>query len=136
MRGAGGSEGGAGRFLIGFLMFAGGGYLFLNSIRVGSSFGFGYHLYRFSWGTLTTGMVLIPFIFGIGIIFYNAKNLVGWLLAGGSLIALVFGILQSVHLRLQPMTAFELITILVLVFGGLGLFLSSLRDLGVGSGSP
>ena len=39
--------------------------------------------------TFTSGMVLIPFIFGIGIIFYNARNFLGWLLAGGSLVALM-----------------------------------------------
>ncbi len=40
-----------------------------------------------------------------------------------------FGVISSVHFRLRHMTAFELISILVLLIGGLGLFLSSLKNL-------
>ncbi len=126
--GAGGTQGGIARFLIGLAMFFGGGYLLLESIWVGTGFSWGSPL--FAWGgfALTSGMVLIPFIFGVGMIFFNAKNPLGWLLTLGSLGALFLGILRSIHFSLQPMSAFELIAILVLIFGGLGLFLSSLRD--------
>lgn len=134
MRGAGGTEGGVGRFLIGLAMFIGGAYLLLNAIHVGSGFGFGLALYRFGWGNVTGGMILIPFLIGVGLLFYNARNPIGWVLTGGSLIALVFGVLASLQFAMRPMTAFELLTILVLCFGGLGLLLSALRDLG-GSGS-
>lgn len=128
MRGAGGTSGGAGRFFIGMAMFVGGGYLLLNAIRVTSGFGLGSALYRFGWGNITTGMVLIPFIFGVGFIFYNSRNILGWFLAGGSLVALVFGVISSLRFTMRTMTSFELLMILVLTFGGLGLFLSSLKD--------
>lgn len=128
MHGAGGTEGGVGRFLLGLAMFVGGAYLFLRSIQVRSDIGFGYGLYNFGWGSITTGMILIPFIIGVGLIFYKSNNLVGWILAGGSLVALVFGVLASLQFRIFPMSAFEILSILVLCFGGLGLFLSSLRD--------
>ena len=129
MRGAGGSEGGIGTFFIGLTMFVVGGYLFLNSIRVGSGFGLGAGLYSFGGFQITTGMVLVPFIFGVAMLFYNAKNILAWLLTCGSLAALAFGIITSLRFHMRPMNAFELITILVLLFGGLGLFLSSLRDM-------
>ena len=132
-RGAGGTSGGVGRFLIGFFMMCGGIYLLLQSITVSANFGFGMSLYGGSmWGhtfAITSGMVMIPFIFGICIVFYNAKNLIGWLLALGSLAAMIYGVIASTHFNLRTMTAFELITILVLCFGGLGLFLSSFRNL-------
>lgn len=129
MTGAGGTEGGIGRFLIGLAMFVVGGYLFLDSIWVGSGFGFGSALFGIGRFNVTTGMVLVPFVFGVVMLFYNAKNPISWLLTGGSLAALAFGVISRISLRLRPMSAFELITILVLCFGGLGLFLSSLRDL-------
>ncbi|MHC1744766.1 MAG: hypothetical protein AB9873_17300 [Syntrophobacteraceae bacterium] len=132
-RGAGGTSGGVGRFLIGFFMMCGGFYLLLQSITVSANFGLGMSLYGGSmWGhtfAITSGMVMIPFIFGIAIIFYNAKNLLGWLLTLGSLAAMIYGVIASTRFTLRSMTAFELITILVLCFGGLGLFLSSLRNL-------
>jgi hypothetical protein len=134
MNGAGGTDGGIGRFLIGFIMLCVGGYLFFNSVTVSSGFGMGTSLMSTSnlagsgmAFSLTSGMVLVPFIFGIGMIFYNSKNVVGWLLSIGSLAGLFFGIIVSLKFKMQTMSAYELLTILVLFIGGLGLFLSSLK---------
>jgi hypothetical protein len=129
--GAGGTEGGIGRFIIGFIMMVVGGYLFLNNIHVGNSFhfGFGYGLFSVYGISITSGYVLVPFIFGIGMVFYNSKNIVGWLLAIASIAMLSFGVITSIQFRMRHMTAFELITILVLLVGGTGLFLSSLRTI-------
>ncbi|QSX41398.1 hypothetical protein [Shewanella cyperi] len=134
MNGAGGTSGGIGQFFIGLIMLCGGVYLLLNAISVTSSFGLGARLYGISaWGGnygITGGMIMLPFMFGIGIIFFNAKNPLGWLLGIGSLVALVFGVISSVHFHLRAMTAFDLIVILVLAVGGLGLLLRSLKDSG------
>lgn len=134
MNGAGGTPGGAGYFFIGLIMMCGGFYLLLNSISVNSHFGFGSRLYGFSaFGSgygLTSGMIMIPFIFGIGMIFYNGRNIIGWLLFVGSLTALIFGVISSIHFVFRPMSAFDLITILVLAVSGLGIFVRSLKTLG------
>jgi energy-coupling factor transporter transmembrane protein EcfT len=130
MDGAGGTKGGIGEFLIGFFMMCGGFYLLLNSIVVSSSFGLGVQLYGFSfWGglhSITTGFVLIPFMFGVALIFYNGKSIPGWLLAVGSVAALIFGVITSLNFSFRSMSAFDLLTILVLAMGGLGLFVKSL----------
>ncbi|MBD3308912.1 hypothetical protein GF339_21050 [candidate division KSB3 bacterium] len=127
MEGAGGTHGGIGRFFLGLIMIVAGGYLFLNAIRVTQHFHLRYTIYSFGSVRLTSGMVLIPLIFGIGFIFYNYKNVFGWVLTGASLVMLGFGIISSIQFRLQNMSAFELIMILVLLIGGIGLFLSSFR---------
>ena len=127
-RGAGGSDGGLGRFFVGLAMMIGGGYLFFDSIRVVSGFRWGHGLYHMGGFQLTGGLILIPAIFGIGLIFYSAKNPLGWILFLGSLVALGFGVIRSIQFQMNRMSAFDLITILVLLFGGVGLFLSSLRD--------
>ena len=130
MRGAGGTNGGVGQFLLGLAMMCGGFYLLLNSISVRSSFGFGSRLFGgtgFGGFGFTTGMVLIPFMIGVALIFYNARNIAGWVLALGSLVALIFGVIASVSFGFQAMSAFDLIVILVLALGGLGLFLRSLK---------
>lgn len=127
VQGAGGTHGGIGRFFIGLIMIVAGGYLFLNAIRITHAFHLGYRLYSFGSVHLTSGMVLIPMIFGIGLMFYNYKNILGWLLTCASLIMLGFGIISSIQFRFRNMSAFELIMILVLLIGGIGLFLSSFR---------
>lgn len=127
MRGAGGTEGGTGRFFVGLIMLVAGGYLFLHSINVSIGMGLGYQFFSI-WGFgITSGMVLVPFIFGIGMVFYDAKNWIGWLLAGASLVMLGFGVIAQTRFHLNAMTAFDLLTILVLLVGGIGLLLSSLR---------
>jgi hypothetical protein len=126
-RGAGGSDGGTGSFLIGLIMMIGGGYLLLSGIVVRPNFGFGSRVFGVGGVPITSGMVFIPFMFGVGMVFYNAKNWIGWILAGGSLIALIFGVIANMTLQFERMSAFDLIVILVLLVGGIGLFLRSLR---------
>lgn len=126
-RGAGGSDGGTGSFLIGLIMIVAGGYLLLNGIVVRPNFGFGARVFGIGGVPITSGMVLIPFMFGVGMIFYNSRNWLGWGLAGASLIALIFGVIANMTLQLSRMSAFDLIVILVLLVGGIGLFLRSLR---------
>ncbi len=126
-RGAGGSDGGTGAFVIGLIMMVGGAYLLLNNIVVRPNFGLGAVAFRFGGLPVTSGMIFIPFMFGVGIIFYNSRNWAGWLLASGSLIALVFGVIANMQLQFARISAFDLIVILVLLVGGIGLFLRSLR---------
>ena len=127
MRGAGGTSGGLGQFFIGFIMLCGGLYLLLNSISVSSHFGLGMRMFGIGQVGISSGMILIPFMFGVGFIFYDAKNLLGWLLSIGSLVALIFGVISSIHFSFRHMSAFDLISILVLTVGGLGLFIRSLK---------
>lgn len=133
MKGAGGTSGGLGQFFIGLIMMCGGFYMLLNAITVTSSFGMGMRLYGFSamggQYNITSGMIMIPFMFGVGLIFYNGKNILGWLLAIGSVTGLIFGVISSIRFSFRTMTSFDLIVILVLAIGGLGLFLRSLKTL-------
>ena len=115
-------------------MMCGGFYMLLKAIMVTSNFGAGIRLYRFNaFGcayAVTSGTIMIPFIFGVERIFYNSRNFIGWLLA---LVALVFGVIASIKFSVRAMSAFDLIIILVLSAGGLGLFLRSLRDISMES---
>jgi len=126
--GAGGSSGGIGRFLLGLAMLIGGGYLLLKSIRVYNTFSLGFGMYRVGGMSITSGMILIPMMFGIGMVFYNSKNPFGWLLFIGSLISLIFGVISSIHFQFKHMDLFDLLVILILFVGGFGTLLSSLRD--------
>jgi len=128
MNGAGGTRGGVGSFLLGLAMMVAGGYLLLQSIKVTTVFSLGYGLYRWGGYSLTTGMVLIPMMFGVGMIFWNARNWLGWILALGSLISIVVGVLASIQFHIIHMSLFDLLVVLILAVGGAGLFLRSLFD--------
>jgi hypothetical protein len=124
-RGAGGRDGGIPQFLLGTAMAIGGLYLLLDALQVVSWIGG--RLFGIGDFGVTSGMVMIPFIIGVVIIFYDADKWYGWLLAAGSLVALIVGAIASVEFRFRRMTAFELIVVLVLLFGGIGLMMRAIR---------
>ena len=126
-RGAGGTRGGEGNFFIGIVMMIAVGYLLLRGIMVRPQFGVGNAMYSIVGFPVTTGLVLVPFAFGVGMIFYNSRNWIGWLLAGGSVVALVVGVIASINFTLVRMSAFDLLVIIILLVGGISLFLRSLR---------
>jgi hypothetical protein len=128
VNGAGGTSGGIGKFFLGIAMFAAGMYLLLKNIYVQNSFGFGSAFFNMGGLSVTSGMILIPFIIGVAMLFFNAKNILGWILTIGSVVLLIVGVITSIHFTLAGMSAFDILMILVLVAGGLGLFLSSFRN--------
>lgn len=130
MRGAGGTAGGTLLFFIGVILMGWGGYLFLENVSVSSKFSMAAPLFGGMGGPVgrmtTGGSILIPVLFGLGMIFYNAKSAFGWLLFVGSLGAFVLGVIMSIDFRLNSMSAFDLILILGMVAAGAGTFLKSL----------
>ena len=117
-----------GRFFMGFIMFVGGLYLMLSAIRVdiNSMFHGRHSLFNIGGFGVTSGYIMIVFMLGVGMLFFNAKNPLAWIVTVGSLTGLVFGVIANTHFSLQYMSAFDLIVILVLLCGGLGLLLSSM----------
>lgn len=114
-------------------MMCAGFYMLLQSIIVTPTFGMGMGLFHFAlFGGIhiTSGMIMIPLIFGIGMIFFNSRNYLGWALAVGSLVALIAGVISSIQLTFRAMGLFDLLVILVLSVGGVGLFIRSLKDMG------
>jgi len=128
IKGAGGTPGGIMTFLAGLVMTCGGLYLLFNAIVLRANLGFGHRMYSFGGIGITSGMIMIPFLFGVAMIFYNGRSSLGWLLAVGSAVALVFGVLSTASFTLRSMSAFDLMLILVLAFGGIGLLLRSIGD--------
>lgn len=105
-----------------------GAYLMLRGIIVRPSFGWGSVAFSVGGFPVTTGFILIPFLLGIGAIFYDSRKIWGWLLAAASLIALVAGVIANLNIRLVSMSLFDLLVILVLIVGGVGIMLRSLRN--------
>jgi hypothetical protein len=116
-----------GRFFMGFIMFVGGLYLMLSAIRVDiNSMFHGHSLFNVRGFGITSGYIMIVFMLGVGMLFFNAKNPLAWIVTVGSLTGLIFGVIANTRFSLQDMSAFNLIVILVLLCGGLGLLLSSM----------
>lgn len=128
MIGAGGTKGFIAQFFIGVVMFVVGIYLFLSNITVTNQFSLRTAMLSFGTVDIVSGILLIPLMFGIGFVFYNRKSVIGWILIIGSIGLLIVGVIASLRFVFKPMNVFSLLIIFVLTFGGLGLFLSSLRE--------
>src|SRR5450631_1709623 len=82
--GAGGTPGGIGTFLIGFVLACAGAFLIMEQVTVTSSWG-GFNFYGFHGGF---GLVMLPFLTGLVGLAMDAKSKLAWLLmiGGGTII--------------------------------------------------
>ena len=120
-RGAGGTPGGLGEFLIGLAMAVAGGYLLTQQVTVTSGF---WHF----WGYNAFGLTLVPFLFGVALLFFNGKSKIGWLLVFAGGVIILAGILMNLEIYFRSTSLFNTLIMLVLLFGGIGLIARSLRS--------
>lgn len=142
-------------FLLGGVLLTMGAFLFFNQVMVSSQpIGFGRGL-RFgqglgrSWGGASGalfsgdgwgggfgmpqwlgnsfGLLLIPLVIGVCLLFALRNQRWGWFLVLASVAALAVGVLQTLIMRFQPTTLWNLLTMMALIGSGGGLMFRSLR---------
>jgi hypothetical protein len=126
VRGAGGTPGGLGSFLAGLAMVISGGYLLLTRVTVTSGL---WHL----WGYNAFGLSLVPLLIGIGVLFFDGRSVLGWLLTAAGALIIVMGIIANLGVYFRPTSLFDTLMILGLLAAGIGLVARSLRPLGSGA---
>src|SRR5256885_14426493 len=112
-RGAGGTPGGIGEFFVGLLLAGIGTYLLLTHVQVQTGF---WHL----WGGQSSfGVCLIPMLLGVGILFFNGKSVIGWVLAVGGFLFILVGIVANLDVYFQRTTLLHTLIMLGLMAAGL-----------------
>jgi len=130
MKGAGGTPGGIGQFFVGLMCAVAGGWLLTNQVHVSTG---GYWNF---YGYNAFGLSLIPFILGTGMIFFNGKSILGWILLAAGLVIIIVGILSNLQIYFRPTSLFNTLLMLALLAGGIGAMAASLRSKpGQGGGS-
>ncbi|HEX6184171.1 MAG TPA: hypothetical protein VFZ44_09865 [Pyrinomonadaceae bacterium] len=119
-RGAGGTSGGVGEFLLGLGMSVAGAYLLTQRVTVTSA-------YWTLWGYNAFGLSLLPLLFGVGLLFFNGRSVAGWLLTFVGVLIILAGIIANLGVYFQSTSLFNTIVMLVLLAGGIGLIARSLR---------
>ena len=120
MTGAGGTPGGVGSFFLGLAMAVGGGYLLTQQVSVSSGF-WGY------FGPQTFGLSLLPLVVGVGLLFFDGRNPLGWILTLAGAAIIFLGVLVNLRIYFEPTSLFNTLVMLVLLAGGLGLVARSLK---------
>ena len=122
-RGAGGTPGGLGQFFTGLAMAAGGAYLLMNQVTVSTGF---WQI----WGYNAFGISLIPLLIGIGVLFFDGRSKLGWVLTLFGALVILLGIITNLTIFFRPTSLFNTLIMLVLLVGGLGLIARSVREVG------
>jgi hypothetical protein len=135
MRGAGGRPGGHGLFLFGLVLAAGGLWLLFDSVRATTApFGLvsGWmHGFGGAFEATSQAIVFVPFMLGVGLLFYESRWKAGWVLFGLGLLLLGVEILSRIRFFVNvKLTA--LLLMLALIAAGSALMLRALRDHGPG----
>ena len=118
----GGTPGGTKTFLLGLIMLVVGGYLLFNHVQVHGGF--------WNWRGIggygqSFGIVLIPLLLGIGILFVNGKSFIGRLLTFGGALVIIVGIIANLDIHFRQTSLWNTLTMLVLLVGGIGLIVRS-----------
>jgi hypothetical protein len=121
MSDVGGTPGGLGEFILGFVMTCVGGYLISNQVTVVGS-------YWSFWGANSFGVTLIPLLLGVAILFFNGRSMIGWLLTAAGALFILAGVIANMHIYFRPETLFNTLLMLILLVGGLGLIAKSMRS--------
>jgi hypothetical protein len=144
-------------FLLGAVLLSMGAFLFFNQVVVSSEpmgaglrFGRGFGRYwgggyaagsgGGGWGSGwgggfgmpqglgdSFGLLLIPLVIGVCLLFALRNQRWGWFLVLASVSALAVGVLQTLIMRFQPTTLWNLLTMMALIGSGGGLMFRSLR---------
>lgn len=95
----------------------------MDHVHVTSSFR---ELFGFGYGTF--GLTLLPVFIGVAFLFFNGKSKVGWFLTVGGMIVIFVGIISRLTVRWRGSSLYDVLIILVLMAGGIGLIARSLRQ--------
>jgi hypothetical protein len=125
MRNVGGTPGGTRTFLLGLVMLIAGGYLLFDHVQVGGGF---WH-WGFGGRNTSFGITLIPLLLGVGILFVNGSSFIGRFLVGGGLLVILVGIIANLDIRFHQTSLFNMLVMLVLIVGGLGLIIRSVMPM-------
>ncbi len=93
--------GGIGLLLVGL-------FLLFNHVRVTSGYAS-----LWGWSGNNIGYLMLPFLLGVGWIFYNAKSVWGWLISAVSLVMIVFSIISGLRIWFAPISMIDLMIMLV-----------------------
>lgn len=122
-RGAGGTPGGIGTFLLGVVLVAAGGWLITNQVIVTGSF----NLFGHIFGGSGFGLTMLPLLAGVGWLFFNGKSIGGWVVTLAGIAMILAAVLMNLQIFWRPTSLFNTVAMWGMLAAGLGLVFRSLR---------
>ncbi|MGL4637436.1 MAG: hypothetical protein ACRCWF_15750 [Beijerinckiaceae bacterium] len=121
MIGAGGTPGGLGQFFLGLGLAAVGAYLITQQVSVQTG-------YWTLGGYNAFGLSLIPFLLGIGLLFFDGQSRWGFILLFLGILVIAAGILMNLNIYFERTSLFNTLMMLGMTAAGVGLVLRALKQ--------
>ncbi len=128
LRDVGGTRGGLLPFIVGLGLTIVGGYLFFDRVTVHG----GYWSFGGSFGS-SFGITLIPTLIGLGMLFYDGRSWLGWILFVGGLLVIAAGVIANLQIHFRSTSLFQTLIMLGMAVAGIGMMLRALAPMEVKS---
>lgn len=115
-------KGNALTFFVGIIIFGLGTFLIFQNTTISSSFG----LSRMIGFNPPFGLVLLPLIIGIIMLFFSEKSVFGWILVVFGVLIILLGILMGLEITFRRTTLFIAILMYGMTAAGIGVTLKGL----------
>ena len=114
------------KFLIGLIMLAVGLFLIFQNITVTNSWGMGGHFYHIGNFSLSNGMIMLPIIIGIGMLFFMRKRIYGWIVLAIGVAFVLMSVLMTTSINWKATNGYIFVIMFGLTAAGPGLVLREL----------
>jgi len=116
-----GKEKNFGSFIFGAILFGIGVYLIFQNTIVSTQFS----LMDLIGFNPPFGLVILPLLIGIGILFFNEKSILGWLITIFGIVTILLGILMGLKIYFKPVSLYQAVLMYGMTAAGIGLIAKS-----------
>lgn len=109
-------------FFGGIIVFLIGVYMIFQNTVIST----GFTLTRMLGFTPNFGLILLPLLIGIIVLFFNENSILGWFLIIVGILIILMGILMGLTIRFMPVSLFEGIIMFGMTAAGIGIALKGL----------
>ena len=113
-------------FFIGLLLLGGGLFMIFQNIEVTSSWGYGGYFFRFGGIGLPNGLIMLPIIAGIAMLFLMDRKIFGWVVLSIGIVIVLLSVMLTTHLRWRSSNAYVFVVMFGMVAAGGGMVLREL----------
>ena len=114
------------KFFLGLIMLAVGLFMIFQNITVSSTWGTGGYFYHIGNFGISNGMIMLPIIIGIGMLFFMRKRIYGWIVLAIGVVFVLFTVLMTTNIHWRATSGYVFVIMFGLTAAGAGLVLREL----------
>ncbi|HRR77194.1 MAG TPA: hypothetical protein P5191_10350 [Ruminococcus sp.] len=114
------------KFFIGLLLLGGGLFMIFNNLTVTSTWGGGGYFFHIGSFNLPNGMVMLPMIAGIAMLFLMDRKIFGWIVLAIGILIVLLSVLLTTRIYWRSTSAYVFVIMFGMTAAGAGMVLREL----------